>query len=521
MFDVLLRGGVVVDGTGGPSRQADVAIQGERIVEIGPLPEATAQVVLDITGKVVAPGFIDVHNHSDGWLLKTPNFTPKTLQGFTTEILMSDGLSYAPVRPQHVAEWIFYQRALNALRLDEYLGWETLEDYFDVLDRRTAQNFALQVPYANVRVNACGWQRTAPDDFQQRSMNKEFRLGLDQGAVGISTGLDYVGQHVATTDELVESCSSMAGTGGIYVTHMRYKKGNLRGVQEAVEIGRRAGVPVHLSHLKGNTPEEIDQILSYIDNTARKEVDFSFDVYPYQPGSTMLNYLLPYEVWENGPFGVAAKLQEPAIRARFAAGLEAYKLDLDQLRIAWVHGKENTQFQGQLLSEYVLNSGLPAADALINLLLEERLAVLLVFVEGDDSLVHPFLQHDLYMMGSDGIYHPGGHVHPRIWGSAPRVIGPAVRDWKLFSLESAVAKLTSVAARRFGLKDRGELRAGAFADLVVFDPQTVTDRATYEDPQQPPVGIEQVFVNGTQIVAQGQPIESMRKWPGRALRRGI
>jgi N-acyl-D-amino-acid deacylase len=233
----------------------------------------------------------------------------------------------------------------------------------------------------------------------------------------------------------------------------------------------------------------------------------------------MLNFLLPYEVWEDGPLAALGKLTDPAIQARFAAGLDAYDLELDKIHIAWTHSKENARHQGKLLSDYVVESGVPAAQALCNLLIEERLAVLLVFNQGDDALVRPFLSHDLYLMGSDGIFFEEGVIHPRMYGSAPRLLGPCVRDWKLFSLEDAVHKLTGGPARRFGLKDRGEIRPGAWADLVVFDSETVADLATYDNPHQFAVGIPHVVVNGVPIVEDGQPCFKFDgPLPGRALR---
>ncbi len=518
-FDVLIRNGTVIDGTRKPRYVADVGIRGDRIEAVGSLAGAQAPRVIDAKGKMVAPGFVDVHNHSDGWLLKRPHLTPKTTQGFTTEVLMADGISYAPVKPQNAQEWIYYLRSLNALRSDEYLGWESIDDYMQCIHERNAQNFISHIAYANVRVNACGWGRAIPDDYQMREIRKAIRVGMDEGAVGVSTGLDYIAECFSLTPELIEACSAMAEHQGLYVTHIRYKKGNMVALKEAVEIAKRAGVPLHVSHLKGNTKQEGEAILNYIDQVARKEVDFSFDVYPYQPGSTMLNSLLPNEIWEDGPAAVAAKLLDPEMMSRFAAGLDAYKLDLDHLKIAWVHSKENSSHQGQVLSEYVMETGLPPAQALTNLLLEERLAVLLVFDEGEDKLVWPFLQHDLYMMGSDGIYFEDAVTHPRMYGSAPRLLGRAVREWKLFSLEDAVNKLSSIPARRFGLKDRGELRAGAFADVVVFDAETVLDPATFENPQEYSTGIEQVLVNGVPIITDSTPImEFKSKWPGRALR---
>ncbi|MFN0050799.1 MAG: N-acyl-D-amino-acid deacylase family protein [Planctomycetales bacterium] len=519
MFDTVVANGTLIDGARAPRRRADVGISGGKIAALGDLSAASAQSRIDASGRIVAPGFIDLHNHSDGWLLKTPHLVPKTQQGFTTEVLMADGISYAPVRPSLAPEWMFYLRSLNGLRLDEYRGWESLEDYLALLDRRNVQNAAVHIPYANVRVNACGWGRHPADDFAMREIQQAIRQGMDQGAVGLSTGLDYISQCFASTDELAEASSAMADHGGLYVTHMRYKKGILSGLKEAVEIGRRARVPVHISHLKGHDLEEAEQILAYIDREARHQVDLSFDVYPYQPGSTMLNFLLPYEVWEEGPLAALRKLTDPTIQERFAAGLEAYDLELDQIHIAWTLSKENSRHQGKLLSEYVAETGLSAAEALCNLLIEERLAVLLVFNQGDDALVHPFLQHELYLMGSDGIYFPEGAIHPRMYGSAPRLLGPCVRDWKLFSLEEAVYKLSGGPAGRFGLKDRGVVREGAWGDVVVFDEATVTDRATYADPHQTPLGIEHVLVNGCPIITRGIPVEPCGgPLPGRALR---
>ncbi|MGH7202698.1 MAG: amidohydrolase family protein, partial [Planctomycetaceae bacterium] len=277
---------------------------------------------------------------------------------------------------------------------------------------------------------------------------------------------------------------------------------------------------VHISHLKAVGPNSADEVLASIDR-AKRDVDLSFDVYPYQPGSSMLSYLLPYEAWDDGPLGVLAKLRDPIIRQRFARGLEQHRLDLDHIRIAWVSSQENAVHHGRRLSDYAREVARPPEEALLNLLIEERLAVLLVFDEGDDRRVRPFLEHDLYMMGTDGIYADDGPIHPRMYGSAGRLLGPLVRDEKLFSLEDAVWKLSGRAAERFRLKDRGVLREGAFADLVVFDPATVTDRATYGEPRQATIGIEHVLVNGRPIIADGAPLESLPDpLPGRALASG-
>lgn len=516
MFDLILNGGTVIDGTASPRKRADVGIAGDRITAVADdLSQAQAGARLDVTGQIVAPGFVDVHNHSDAWLRKIPHLVPKTAQGFTTEVIMADGISYAPVDEDTAPHWIHYLRSLNALQFEEYTGWHSLAEYMAGLDGNMAQNAITHLPYANVKAMACGWGRHVPDDYQMQMMQTDVERGMAEGAVGVSFGIDYISQCFSTTDEMVEACAPMSPH-GLYVTHVRYKKGTLDGVKEAVEIGRRANVPVHISHFKGTSPQQIDELLTYVDKIAVNEVSFSFDVYPYLPGSTMLNFLLPYEVWEDGPLGVVPKLHDRRIRREFAR-LGMGMTDLDHVHIAWLPGRDNQKHIGKLLSEYVEEVGKAPEDALCDLLIEENLAVLLVFHHGDDSLIGEFLAHDCYMMGTDGIYFPDGRVHPRMYGSAPRVLGPCVRDDRLFSLEEAVAKLSDRPARRFGCAERGQVREGWFADLVTFDADTVIDRATYEDPHQLPVGIDNTIVNGVPVIAGGAPADLPAQLPGRSL----
>ncbi len=518
MFDIVIRGGDVIDGTRAPRFRADVGIVGERITAVGDLREATAKSVVDATGKIVAPGFIDVHNHSDGWLIKEPVFAAKLKQGFTTEVLTSDGIGYAPVDEVTWPQWVFYLRCLNGLRMDEYRGWETLAEYQQTLDRTTASNTLVQVPYANVRTLLCGFGRAAVDDLQRRLIQAEIRRGMEDGATGLSTGLDYLTQCFSTTDELVEACKPLADFDGVYVSHVRYKLGLLEGVREAIEIGRRAGVAVHISHLKAHAPSDIETVIGEID--AATDVDITFETYPYQPGSTMLNFLLPYDVWEDGPLAVLGKLTQPTTRLRFRRALDSYRLPLDKIHIAWVASAENKHHQGQFLSEYAEAVDLPIEEALLRLLIEERLAVLLVFHEadGDEAMMRPFLAHPKAMVGSDGIYFPDGVVHPRVTSTAPRVLGRAVRDWKLFSLEDAVYKLSGFAAKRFGAVHRGVIAANHFADVVVFDPATIHDNGTFSEPHQDPTGIDHVLVNGTSVVANGEIVLTRTdSLPGRAL----
>lgn len=515
MFDLLIRGGRVFanDDTLAPM---DLGVRDGRVAALGTLADAEAAEVIDARNLVIAPGLIDVHNHSDGYLLRERHQSWKTGQGFTTEILMSDGISYAPVDESTWREWFFYLRGLNGLRMDEYQGWRTVDDYLQLLDG-AGQNSAALIPYANVRSLVCGFGRDRPDDLQRVQIQYEIRRAMEQGAVGLSSGLDYIVQCWADTDELIAACRAMAPFDGVYVTHMRYKLGLLEAIREAFQIAREAGVRLHISHLKTLAGLPHEQVFELLDREGR-DVDYRFDVYPYQPGSTMLNYLLPYEVWEQGPLAAAARLARPEMQSRLRRILESFRLPLDRLRIAWAPGRDQP-LAGVTLGEYVGQSNAEPADAISRLLIEHRFAPLLVFLEGDDRLIEPFLAHDKFMLGSDGIYFAEGCVHPRVYGSAPRLLGPMVRDRRLFSLEDALRKASSRSAEWFRLEDRGVLRIGAAADVLIFDPETIIDRATYDQPHQLPLGVEHVLVNGQPVVREGQPLPAQQTVSGQSLRR--
>lgn len=517
MFDLLIRNGLIVDGQKRPRYIADIGILGDRITAIEPRMEAEAHQTIDAQGMVVAPGFIDVHTHSDAILLTQPHLLSKTTQGFTTEFLMLDGISYAPVSRQTVHAWIQYLRALDGLHFEQYTGWESIADYMQLFDGKTAQNVAAFVPYANVRTLALGFGARQANDYQLVDLQNLVRQGMAEGACGLSTGLDYVDECFASTDELVYASQGMRSTQGVYVTHVRYARGTLEGVKEAVEIGKRAGVPVHISHLKGASAAEVEALIDYIDLVAVNEVDFSFDVYPYMGSSTMLQYLLPPEIWDDGVLAAYGRLTDATLRDRFQRRLDT--MDLAEITIAWTPSRHNRQLCGMTLAQYVRRAKRRAADALCDLLLEEAMAVLLVFHREEDGLEGEFISHPCYMMGSDGIFFANGKIHPRQYGSATRLLGHHMRRKRLFSLEEAVYKLSGFAATRFKLKQRGAIRKGYYADLAIFDPETVHDNATFDDPHQLSTGIEHVIVNGVPILTHGKPVAGAV--PGRYLRFGI
>ncbi len=508
----------MIDGTRRPRFRADIGVTGDRITAVGDLSAASAASTIDVTGRIVAPGFIDVHNHSDGWMLKNPDLLIKVRQGFTTEVLMSDGISYAPMDALTAPEWLYYLRSLDGLRMDEYDGWETIAEFHQKFDRTCLQNSMTQVPYANVRTLVRGFRGGAVDDLQRKVILSEIRKGMEEGATGLSTGLDYVNQWYATTDELVDAASAIRERDGLYVTHIRYKHGLLPGVKEAVEIGRRAGVKVHISHLKPLADGDAELLLNYIDKEARHEVDFSYEVYPYQPGSTMAHFMLPYEVWDEGPLAVPGKLYKPETLSRIRRAFDNYRVALDGIHIGWVPSSENKHWQGTTLADYARAMQKPIELALVNLLVEERMAVLLVFGNQSDELMRPMLQHELGMIGSDAIYFPDSKIHPRAAGTAPRVLGRAVKEWNVLSMEDAVYKLAAFPAARFGAVDRGIVADGKFADLVVFDPETIMDCSTFTEPHEPPEGISHVVINGQLVWSPaGANRFAAGQYPGRAL----
>ena len=517
MFDLLIRNGLIVDGQRRPRYAADIGIVHDRIAAIERLDQAEAALTIDAHGLIVAPGFIDVHTHSDAILLTQPHLLSKTTQGFTTEFLMLDGISYAPVSRQTAHAWIQYLRALDGLRFEQYTGWESIADYMHLLDGKTAQNVAAFVPYANVRTLALGFGERRPNDYQLVDLQELVRQGMAEGACGLSTGLDYVDECFANTDELVYASKGMRREKGVYVTHVRYARGTLEGVKEAVEIGKRAGVPVHISHLKGATEAEVEAIIDYIDLVAVNEVDFSFDVYPYMGSSTMLQYLLPLEIWQDGVLAAYGKLTDVTLRDRFQRRLDT--MDLGEITIAWTPGRHSRHLCGMTLEQYVRRTRRRAADALCDLLIEDAMAVLLVFHREESGLEAEFVAHPCYMMGSDGIYFANGKIHPRQYGSATRLLSHHTRRKRLFSLEDAVYKLSGFAAARFKLRQRGAIRTGYYADLALFDPETVHDNATFDNPHQPSVGVEHVIVNGVPILQGGKPMSGVT--PGRYLRFGV
>ena len=468
-YDLILRGGRVVDGTGAPARRADVALADGRIAAISSPEralETPAAAEIDVTGRVVAPGFIDVHTHDDRAVLSTPRMTPKVSQGVTTVIVGNCGISLSPLTlPGDPPP------PLNLLGGREVYNFATTADYVDALaEARPSVNVAALIGHGSLRVGALDDVSLKATTAQIDAMRNQLGAALDSGAIGFSTGLYYRPNAAADMDEVVALAELLADKGGIYVTHMRDEHdGVLTSLEETFETGRRARVPVVVSHHKCAGPRNWGrsrETLPVIEAASRHQA-VGLDAYPYAAGSTVLD---PDYVNEEIRILVTWSQAHPDLAGR----------DLAAIAESW----NCTQREAA--------EGLLPAGA--------------IYFQMDEADVRRILAFPLTMIGSDGLPHDA-HPHPRLWGTFPRVIGHYGREIGLFTLEAAVHKMTGLPARRFGLGDRGVVREGVAADLVVFDPETIIDRATYENPNEPADGIELVIVNGKTAWRDGTPGE--------------
>lgn len=531
-FDVIVRNGRIVDGTGNPWFYGDIAIRGDRIVAVGRLPTQQAARVIDAAGMVVSPGFIDIHSHSDTLLLEDGSAQSKIRQGVTTEVL-GESDSAGPS---------LGQLKLKSLRVrDQTLQWSTLGEYFDLLDREgVAVNIASYVGLGSVWRCVMGDSFERPTDEQRLQMRMLVKQAMATGAMGLSSMLAMPPGALATTDDVVDLCREVANAGGIYSTHIRNEgTGVFEAVKEAIEIAERAKVPVDIIHLKIADQQywgRMREIVALIDAARNRGVNVQAHVYPYTRGNNDLASIVPPWAHEGGATKLRERIKDPESRERIKRdirqGLPGWYNHYTAIGGDWSRmliSKETT-FKG-LTVDRVLNergkgkSPTPdLLDVFLDYLSDENGSVSTVYAHHTEDDMTLALAQPWCSVGSDGsaLAVAGalrrGNPHPRSFGTFPRVLGVYVRELNVLRLEDAVRKMTSLNAAKIGLTDRGLIRPGQYADLVIFNPTTVIDRATYTEPFQYSDGIITVLVNGQVAMQDGEPTTARA---GRALRRHI
>lgn len=531
-FDLLVRGGTVVDGTGASGFSADLAIRGDRVAAIGQ-DLGAARDTIDATGLVVAPGFIDMLGHSEFRLLADGRAISKIFQGVTTEIT-GEVSSVAPVNEATKAE-----RGPEIQPWDVEIDWENLDGYFDRLERQgTAINLGTWVGLSTLRVYGVGWEDRPATTAEMAAMKEALAGVMAQGAFGLSSGLIYApGRHSPTT-EIVELARVVADSGGFYATHMRSEGARLlEAIDEAIAIGEQSGAPVLIHHLKASGRSNWGQMAAAVERieAARaRGVDVMASVYPYVASSTGLDQVLPDWVTEGGADSTLARLQDLATRDAVEAELSGRTQTGDWtlgtsaggpsgIQISDVLNEAYERYEGMRLDAVAAERGQSPAAAAIDLLVADSLRTSAIYFSmSEDDLVLAMRQPWVMIGGDAGIRALDGPLatdqpHPRAFGTFPRILCRYSRELGLFPIEEAVRKMTSLPAERAGLRERGLLAPTHFADVVVFDPATVCDRATFEAPKRLAEGIEHVLVNGVPVLRDGEPTGAL---PGRGLRRG-
>ena len=518
-WSLLIRGGSVVDGAGGPARAADVAVEGERIAAVGPALSGQADRVIDAAGKMVSPGFIDMHSHSDLFYFACPSAESKIRQGVTTEVVGMCSFSQAPLRPDQrdiVRGWA------GGIGASLDLRWETFAQYLDALRSvRPSVNIAHFVGHGALRIAAMGFEARPAGGDDMKGMQRLLGEAMDAGAFGFSTGLVYAPSAYSDTQELIALAKSISARGGYYFSHIRGESSMLLdSINEAIRIGEEGGVGVQVSHVKASGKEnwpKIDAALRLFETARARGVDVLGDVYPYNAGSTKLDNMMPAWAHDGGIAKLLERLADRTTRRRIVeeclidgerwGTVSQGGIGFDQVFIATCKRRE---LEGLHLAQIARQAGQPPAEVLMNLLLEEKCTVGMVSFSQSIENVSKVLAHPALMIGSDSIpLYEGegdrpGKPHPRTYGTFPRVLGEYARERRLFSLETAVHKMTGMAAARIGLRERGLVQPGYFADLTVFDPATVKDESTYAEPHRYPTGIPYVVVNGAVVVDGGR-----------------
>jgi N-acyl-D-amino-acid deacylase len=529
-FDLLIKNGRIVDGSGRAAYVADVGIKDDRIVSIGKLSQATATRTIDAQGLVVAPGFIDMLGQSETYLLIDPRAMSKVMMGVTTEIT-GEGESIAPINERQIKEQEDFLKRFN-LTID----WRTLDGYFKRLEKQgSGVNLGTFVGATQVREYVIGYDDRPPTAQELDQMKKLVADAMRDGALGLSTSLQYVPARFAKTDELIELAKVAHQYGGIYATHQRSEANTMdASLDEVFEIAQKAQIPVEIWHLKTAYKKNwgrMPSVLARIKQARDRGLDITADIYPYIAGSTALSACLPPWAQEGGVEKMLARLRDPQMRQRLKKEISEDQTEWENIYlgsggpsgvlIGSVVNRELEPLQGKRISEIAAEQKKDPLDALFDFILADHGQTGAIYFMMSEADMRAAMQSPLVSFctdsGSRATDGPlaGSKSHPRGWGSYPRILGHYVRDEKLLSLEAAIHKMTGAPAARVGLRDRGLIKEGMFADVTIFDPAKVIDKATYDSPNQYPVGIEYVLVNGKISVDKGQRTSALG---GRVLR---
>jgi N-acyl-D-amino-acid deacylase len=528
-FDILIRGGTVHDGSGGAPRRADVAIRGDRIAAIGELGNAHATHVIDATGMAVAPGFINMLSWATESLLVDPRAQSDIRQGVTLEIF-GEGDSMGPLTPAMRAEMLRSQGDLKYA-----VEWSSFGGYLEHLERRgVAPNVASFVGAATVRQNVLGESSRAPSPEELARMQGIVRTAMEEGALGVGSSLIYAPGVFASTDELVALAQAAAPYGGRYISHLR-NEGNrlLEAVDELISIGARAGIGAEIYHLKAagrNNWGKLDAVLGRIDTARAEGQDVSANMYTYTAGATGLDAAMPPWVQEGGYQAWAKRLRDPAVRERVAREMRTPQNDWDNLLLgagpdktllAEFHNPALKHLTGKTLAAVAAARGKSPEETAMDLVIEDGSRVGTIYFLMSEDNVRRQLTQPWMAFGSDGGAPSAEGVflqsnpHPRAYGNVARLLGRYVRDEKRVPLQEAVRRLSALPASNLKLRERGRLEEGFFADVVVFDPATISDHATFEQPHQYATGVRDVVVNGVAVLRDG---EHTGATPGRVVR---
>ncbi len=530
MHDIVIRNAEVIDGTGKPANRSDVAVDEGRIAEVGDLSRSSAKHVIDAKGWAVAPGFIDMHSHADFSLPIWPTADSMLHQGITTAVVGQCGLSPAPLLDETRAEVVaalsgFFGEFVKDVPWHE---WSSIGDYLNFLTRQGISPNVLQlVGQGVIRASVMGLGEGRADQGQMATMKDQVVAAMAQGAIGLSTGLIYPPGSFTATEELIELTQTVGECNGYYFSHIRGEGDTLlESVDEAIRIGREAGTPVQISHFKAARKDNWDKsskALQLIEKAQSEGLDVTADVYPYLAGSTSLVTMLPQWAHVGGPKEILKRLADPAARSKMSTDMQTggFARGIEWSSVLITSSPNRTEYEGRYVSDLANQAGKPAYDWVFDALLKTQLDMGMAVFGMSEENRRREIQFPSMMICTDGfgLATTGpmarGVPHPRNYGAFPRVLGRYVRDLQVLTLEEAVYKMTGLPAQKLRLKDRGLIRPGFTADLVVFDPAAVSDRATYDNPHQYAAGIFHVLVNGQFVIRDGSHTGTK---PGAALR---